>query len=442
MTSTTTLSTREDPLPGSVTQLASAYRRALEGQAKSPRTIQAYLEALVRLDAFLRRTDMPRRVALLRRDHLEAFIGDVRSSQSPATALARYRALQSFFRWCEAEGEIDRNPMSETRPPELSRRSTSVSSAATAVIPPDALAGLLRACEGRELRDLRDMAIIRLFVDTGLRRNDLAMLQVADVDLRGRTVTIPGRGGLLRRVSLTKTTAHALARYLRARAGHPDVSSPALWLGHGGPMTGNGIYQAIEARTVRAGLERIHPNQLRRTFVHAQVRGGTPERAEEGPSAASTVPVRAPEAPAAPAPAAAPNHSVTGVDETVGDQGTDLDLEAGSGVRTPEPGSAPPRHVFGASAGSRGAARATTLVVAKGLSDVVSVAQFKRHLGRLAGVREVSVSSGRDESFVFDVAHDPATSIRELLPTLPGFAARILYAADGIVEVRVGDPET
>jgi site-specific recombinase XerC len=295
MTSIAALSNRQDPLPGSVTQLASAYRRALEAQGKSPRTIETYLEALARLDAFLVRSTMPRLMALLQRDHLEAFIADVQSNQSPATAVARYRALQSFFRWCEEDGEIDRNPMTGMRPPAASRAPTAVSRAPSAVIPQVAVVQLLRACEGREFRDVRDMAIVRLFIDTGLRRNELAMLRVDDVNLRARTAAVPGRGGTVRIVQITPTTARAIDRYVRiGRAGHPTADSPALWLGHGGPMTGNGIYQAIEVRTVKAGLERIHPNQFRQTFAHEQLRRDTQEPAGDELHAVESAAIRDP----------------------------------------------------------------------------------------------------------------------------------------------------
>lgn len=82
----------------------------------------------------------------------------------------------------------------------------------------------------------------------------------------------------------------------------------------------------------------------------------------------------------------------------------------------------------------------TTQVVVTGLVSVASIAGFKRHLGRLPGVGHVGVSSGPDAEFVFAVSHDPATSLRDLIPTLPGFAARIAGAGEGILHVSAQDP--
>jgi hypothetical protein len=86
-------------------------------------------------------------------------------------------------------------------------------------------------------------------------------------------------------------------------------------------------------------------------------------------------------------------------------------------------------------------ATATSQVVVVGLVSVASIASFKRHLGRLAGVTHVGVSSGPDGEFVYTVTHDQAMSLAELVPTIPGFGARVTGTGDGIVHVSAGDPE-
>jgi hypothetical protein len=83
----------------------------------------------------------------------------------------------------------------------------------------------------------------------------------------------------------------------------------------------------------------------------------------------------------------------------------------------------------------------TTRVVVTGLVSVASIASFKRHMGRLAGVGHVGVSSGPDSEFVFAVSHDPATSLRDLIPTLPGFVARVVGGGEGMIEVSAQDPQ-
>jgi hypothetical protein len=84
----------------------------------------------------------------------------------------------------------------------------------------------------------------------------------------------------------------------------------------------------------------------------------------------------------------------------------------------------------------------TTQVVVVGLVSVASIASFKRHLGRATGVQSVGVSSGPDGEFVFAVAHGADVSLRDMIPSLPGFQARVTNTGDGIINVTARDPES
>ena len=84
----------------------------------------------------------------------------------------------------------------------------------------------------------------------------------------------------------------------------------------------------------------------------------------------------------------------------------------------------------------------TTQVVVVGLVSVASIASFKRHLGRAAGVQSVGVSSGPDGEFVFAVAHGEDVSLRDMIPSLPGFQARVTNSGDGVINVTARDPES
>ena len=83
----------------------------------------------------------------------------------------------------------------------------------------------------------------------------------------------------------------------------------------------------------------------------------------------------------------------------------------------------------------------TTQVIVTGLVSVASIASFKRHLGRLSGVTNVAVASGPDGEFNFNVTHRPDVSFRDAIPTMPGFAARVVASGDGVISVTAHDPE-
>ena len=83
----------------------------------------------------------------------------------------------------------------------------------------------------------------------------------------------------------------------------------------------------------------------------------------------------------------------------------------------------------------------STQIAVTGLVSVASIASFKRHLSRQPGVRHVGVSSGPDGEFLFTVQHEAEVSLRDLIPTIPGFQARVTGGGDGVVTASAHDPE-
>jgi len=84
----------------------------------------------------------------------------------------------------------------------------------------------------------------------------------------------------------------------------------------------------------------------------------------------------------------------------------------------------------------------TTQVVVVGLVSVASIASFKRHLGRLAGVASVGVSSGPDGEFLFAVHHAADVVLRDVIPSMPSFQARVTGSGEGTLNVTAHDPES
>lgn len=250
-----------DTLTATQSLYLGAFQRSLRAENASEKTIKTYSEALTLLANFLRSKGMPADPAALTREHIEEFIADLLRRNKPATANNRYRALQRYFKWLTEEGEIRESPMSRMHPPR-------VPEAPPPVLSEEAIAKLLKACGGNTFEDRRDMTIIRLLIDTGLRRSELANLTLQDVDLDAQTVTVLGKGHRPRMVPYGRKAARDLDRYLRLRSQHRDAELPALWLGKAGPMTGNGIYQVVRDRAAQAGLGKVYTHLCRHTFAH------------------------------------------------------------------------------------------------------------------------------------------------------------------------------
>ncbi len=95
---------RAEAIPGDFSILARSFRRSLQAENKSARTIQTYLEAVEQLGEFLVANGMPTDVAHIRREHVEAFIADILARYKATTAHNRYRSLHSYFKWLRRRG--------------------------------------------------------------------------------------------------------------------------------------------------------------------------------------------------------------------------------------------------------------------------------------------------------------------------------------------------
>ena len=253
---------------GTIHRLAESFEIALRARNLSPRTVRVYLEAVELLARYLDEAGMPTQVSALTREHLEAFLARELKRVSPTSVHIRFRALQQFFRFLTEDGELTVSPMVNMHAPVVPEQPVPI-------ISPEQLAALVKACSGTTFADRRDLAIIRMFIDTGCRRAELTNLTVDDIDLRARQATVTGKGRRIRTVAFGHKCAQSVDRYLRARAGHRLAHERWLWLGLAGPLTDNGVAQIVRKRARAAGIpERVNLHRFRHTYAHDRMSEG------------------------------------------------------------------------------------------------------------------------------------------------------------------------
>jgi site-specific recombinase XerD len=248
--------------------LRRSFIRHLAADRRTRATRRAYTAAIAQLEAFLLDRGLPTTVTELTPDHLEAFIVSLyERGMRPTTILARHHALSRFFGWLVAENELATSPMASIRAPAARLPEPQVLSG-------EEIAALLAACDGDAFEELRDTAMIRLLLDTGLRHTELAALQLDDLDLDSHTAYVAGHGRIPRAAPFDRRTARALERYLAARAIHPAAYLPHVWLGRRGRLTDRGVDLAIRHRGRLAGLPALHAQRLRHTYVQQYLADG------------------------------------------------------------------------------------------------------------------------------------------------------------------------
>jgi site-specific recombinase XerD len=258
--------------PDDVRALLTSWRRSLAARRSSPATVATYTSAVERMADFLEAQGMPTGVARIRREHVEAFVADLLTRRAPATAHNRYRGVQAFFAWALEEGEVRVSPMANMKPPRLPETPPPV-------LRDVELRKLLDACaRDKSFSGRRDEAMLRLLMDTGIRRAELLGLRVDDVALDDGLVTVTGKGSRTRVVGIGAGTIQAIDRYLRARAKRSDAREPWLWLGRKGRLRETGLAELVRERGRQAGITaRLHPHSFRHAYAHAMLAGGMQE---------------------------------------------------------------------------------------------------------------------------------------------------------------------
>ena len=255
---------------GDIDRMAVSWQRHLRAENKAAQTLTAYGYAVSQFRDFLVAHGFPTNVAEISSEHVETFLAYVIQHRSPVTANTRFRGLQQFFRWLEDEREIIESPMRTMKPPKIPDSPVGAPSA-------EDVKKLLATCDPNTFNGRRDAAIIRLFADSGIRLAELTNLSLEDLDLDTGTVRVLGKGSKVRLASFGAKTAKAIDRYLRKRDGHADAALPYVWLGLRGRMTPSGIRQMVWRRSEEAGIDRLHPHQLRHFFSHTWLANGGSE---------------------------------------------------------------------------------------------------------------------------------------------------------------------
>jgi integrase/recombinase XerC len=202
-------------------------------------------------------------------------------ASKPKTINRRLAALAAYAHWLEQAGYVKnaRNPVQgvkavreiELAPKWLDKKQR---------------AALLRAVD-KEVEDavrryprlrlmyLRDAAIVKLILFTGLRVGEIIQLHLSDIILderKGNVIVRQGKGTKRREIPLNNRARKAMHDYLQVR---PEIESNYLFLG----QRNEGIKSKTVQRSVTRfadpiGLRDVTPHTLRHTFAKSLIDSG------------------------------------------------------------------------------------------------------------------------------------------------------------------------
>ncbi len=239
----------------------------------SPRTIAAYRHDLQKFIDFLGVQNITE-IHLVTKESIKEFISHLFSIgfSRPNSAVSRSRKLssiKSFFKYLSREELIEKNPAIDLDAPKIPYREASYLSE-------EEYLKLIRTIRSVSTPYYlyRDLAIVTMFLGTGMRLSELVGLKVNDVNLTNQTVKVVGKGNKERTIPLNESVVKSLEQYLKSR---PEIGSQSLYLSRKGNMMCSGsVYHLIKRYISKSGVsrEKVGVHSLRHTFGASLLNNG------------------------------------------------------------------------------------------------------------------------------------------------------------------------
>ncbi len=239
--------------------------RGLAGQ-----TIAAYRVDLAHFGLFLEAQGNPEPESLSQAQ-VSDYILLLKQAYARRTIRRRFSALNSFFRFLLAKGEIRRQPLAGFDLPQLDKNLPEVLSVAEMKL-------LLAAPDPETKLGERDKVMLEVLYGAGLRVSELVKLELQQINFNLGIITVLGKGNKERIVPLPLPIISNLRGYINKgrRQLLKGKSSTYLFLNRSGKsLSREGFWKTIRRYALKAGIKQeVYPHLLRHSFATHLLSGG------------------------------------------------------------------------------------------------------------------------------------------------------------------------
>ncbi|MEP7159033.1 MAG: site-specific tyrosine recombinase XerD [Chloroflexota bacterium] len=209
-------------------------------------------------------------------DHLAALSRPPRVLK-PSTHRRKAAAIRAFYRFCFAEGLIERDVAGLLDLPRAARQLPDTLDVAQ-------VESLLDAPDNETANGIRDRALLELLYACGLRVSEALNLDLEDVSLAEQSVRVIGKGDRERRLPVGDVALAAVSRYLEDARPQLLVGATMPSTKRGGPVFVNGrgqrlsrmaAWRVIRHAALKGGVTgHVTPHTLRHSFATHLLEGG------------------------------------------------------------------------------------------------------------------------------------------------------------------------
>ena len=243
--------------------LVAAYLTDCKIRGMSPRSFPGYHAALRAYMRYLNENN----VSLLSvgQDNLIDFIRYLRLERQVAqrTIELTFSVISSLYEYLIFSGHLEINPVLPVRKRYLKRYKNNGDPHERQLISVEDMAGMITAT-----MNIRDRAILTMLAKTGMRRNELISLDVADVNFIENSLRLkPTAKRNNRTLFMDDECSFGLRRWLTIRAEENRKNSQALFLNQEGDrMQRSGVSEVVYKAATRVGLHNPASERMEEHF--------------------------------------------------------------------------------------------------------------------------------------------------------------------------------
>ena len=257
-------------------QSIDAFLQELRAAGRSRDTIRGYGWHLYRFARWLENERQAHTLADVTRENALAWISNLWEHYQPSTIKQSGQALRAWVRWLYARGEIDKNFAKEIPVPHVGISPQRTLTTAE-------VRRLFAVCDSSTPKGARDIAIMAVLLDTGLRASELIRLRLEDWQESTRKIMVLGKGRKKASVWCSVECAEHLQRWLAHRSKIAKPEEDHLFVAVGGytpgkALTRRGLRVILQKLGKQAQVEDVHPHAFRRTFAVMALQAGVPTR--------------------------------------------------------------------------------------------------------------------------------------------------------------------
>lgn len=189
---------------------------------------------------------------------------------SPKTISRKISALRSYYKYVQVADEVESNPVADVKLPRVKKQLPSF-------VRPDSMNELLKEenMENAGFSDLRDILVVAMLYETGIRRAELVGLQDVAVDNRVCEMRVLGKRNKERVIPYGEHLRRAIDRYRKVRDEQVGKCKSFFVLDNGEPIYDKYVYRVVrQALGAVTTLKKKSPHVLRHTFASAMLNGG------------------------------------------------------------------------------------------------------------------------------------------------------------------------